>query len=99
MRPKQNRSLPPSCQGLVHVNKTCPASEHQLAVSRPSWASFEMENSFWDAMEEICNAHSLDFKTFIEQAQDQHPNTPLATAVRIEVIEHFRAQAGFSLGG
>lgn len=70
------------------------SSNHELALSRRPGGDFEMENYFWDRLEDICDTESLSFRQFGKRAQDRHPGLSLAGAVRTAIVEERYARPG-----
>jgi predicted DNA-binding ribbon-helix-helix protein len=77
-----------------HSHMPTSLPESQLVLCRPAWAHFEMENGFWHALQDICDAESLSREAFIERARNQHPGNPIGSAVSIEIIAYLRNRAG-----
>lgn len=55
--------------------------------------SLSLESAFWDALKEVAAARGLSINALIEEI-DRGRSTNLSSAVRVYLLQHFRAAGG-----
>ena len=55
--------------------------------------SIALENEFWDALESIANQRSCSLSQVVSQIDNRRGQAPLASSLRIAVLNHFRNSA------
>ncbi len=52
--------------------------------------SIALENEYWDALESIANQRSCSLSQVVSQIDNRRGQTPLASSLRIAILNHFR---------
>jgi len=54
--------------------------------------SISLEDEFWGALRELARSRKILLSSFILQIKEAHPKNNLSSAVRVFLLEHYRAQ-------
>ena len=65
-------------------------SDRELRVGGKEGAGFEMEEPYWESLQDICKSQHLTRDEFIALAIDQRPHMPEGEAVQLAIVAHFR---------
>jgi predicted DNA-binding ribbon-helix-helix protein len=71
--------------------------KHSILLRRHK-TSISLENQFWEALREIAAVKGTSARTLIRQIDEQRrTNCNLSSAIRLFVLDHFRARASLPL--
>ena len=75
-----------------HIPISLPCDE--MAVTKPDWADFEMEQAYWTSVEEICILEDITFDGLLEIAGLLFPDLPKRDAVQMAIISVYQQLSG-----
>ena len=79
--------------GLEYTRGTMGSSKSRKNVYAGHRTSIILEEDFWDALEECAHDRELCIDTIVTDAEKAFPEMSRTAAVRMFLLEHFRAKA------